>query len=72
MIEEKVKKRGWIKNVAIIFLSVLLVLTFFSNTIMNHSLPEVSAQYVTLSLIHIWNNQIKLEIEVHKIMEELA
>ena len=33
------------KTVAIIFLAVLLVLTFFSNTIMNFSLPEVSAQY---------------------------
>lgn len=38
-------KRGWIKNVAIIFLIVLLLLTFFSNTILSHSLPEVSAQY---------------------------
>jgi multidrug efflux pump subunit AcrA (membrane-fusion protein) len=39
------KKRGWIKNAAIIFLAVMLVLTFFSNTIMNWSLPEVSGQY---------------------------
>lgn len=46
MLEEKVKNRGWVKNAAIIFLSVLLVLTFFSNTIMNRSLPEVAAQYV--------------------------
>lgn len=46
MTEEKVKKRGWVKNAAIIFLAVMLVLTFFSNTIMNHSLPEVAAQYV--------------------------
>ncbi|NLH01536.1 MAG: efflux RND transporter periplasmic adaptor subunit, partial [Clostridiales bacterium] len=46
MTEQKVKKRGWVKNAAIIFLSVMLVLTFFSNTIMNHSLPEVAAQYV--------------------------
>lgn len=45
MNEVKVKKRGWVKNAAIIFLSVMLVLTFFSNTIMNHSLPEVAAQY---------------------------
>lgn len=45
MTEEKVKNRGWVKNAAIIFLSVMLVLTFFSNTIMNRSLPEVSAQY---------------------------
>lgn len=40
------KKREWVKNAAIIFLAVMLVLTFFSNTIMNYSLPEVSAQYV--------------------------
>lgn len=42
------KKRGrrdWVKNAIIIFLAVLLVLTFFSNTIMNYSLPEVAAQY---------------------------
>ncbi len=38
-------KRGWIKNAAIIFLGVMLVLTFFSNTILNWSLPEVSGQY---------------------------
>ncbi len=40
------KKREWVKNVAIIFLAVMLVLTFFSNTIMNYSLPEVATQYV--------------------------
>ena len=46
MTEQKAKKRGWVKNAAIIFLAVMLFLTFFSNTIMNHSLPEVAAQYV--------------------------
>lgn len=35
-----------IKNVAIVFLSILLVLTFFSNTIMNRSLVEVSTQMI--------------------------
>lgn len=44
--ETKVKRREWVKTFAIVFLSVLLVLTFFSNTIMNRSLPEVAAQYV--------------------------
>ena len=47
MNEEARKKRDWIKNAAIVFLAAMLALTFFSNTIMNHSLPEVSAQYVT-------------------------
>ena len=41
--EEK-NKRGWIKNVIIIFLVVMLLLTLFSNTIMNRSLPEVAVQ----------------------------
>ncbi len=39
-------RREWVKTAAIVFLSVMLVLTFFSNTIMNYSLPEVAAQYV--------------------------
>lgn len=39
-------RREWVKNAAIIFLSVMLVLTFFSNTIMNYSLPEVATEYV--------------------------
>ena len=41
----EVRKRGWVKNAAIVFLAVMLVLTFFSNTIKNRSLPEVAAQY---------------------------
>ena len=45
--ENKTKNRDWVKNAAIIFLSVLLVLTFFSNTWMNRSLPEVATQSVT-------------------------
>ncbi len=43
--EKSTKRRAWVKNVVIIFLAVLLLLTFFSNTILNASLPEVSAQY---------------------------
>ncbi len=45
--ENTVKKREWVKDAAIIFLAVLLVLTFFSNTIMNRSLPEVATAGVT-------------------------
>ena len=43
----KPKNREWVKNAAIIFLAVLLVLTFFSNTWMNRSLPEVATQAVS-------------------------
>lgn len=46
MNEQVRKKRDWIKNATIVFLIIMLLLTFFSNTIMNYSLPEVSAQYV--------------------------
>ena len=44
--EQKPKKREWVKNAAIIFLAVMLVLTFFSNTILNRTLPEVVTRYV--------------------------
>ena len=43
--EQNTRKDG-IKNFAIVFLSIMLVLTFFSNTIMNYSLPQVATQYV--------------------------
>lgn len=47
MNEEKKPKtrKETIKNLAIIFLIVMLLLTFFSNTIMNYSLPEVATAY---------------------------
>ena len=45
MDEKIVKRRNAIKNVIIIFLVILLVLTLASNTIMNSSLPEVSVTY---------------------------
>ena len=45
MSKDSESRRAWIKNVAIIFLVILLLLTFFSNTILNYTLPEVSAQY---------------------------
>ena len=44
--ETSVKKREWVKDAAIVFLAVLLVLTFFSNTIMNRTLPEVATAAV--------------------------
>ncbi len=41
------RKRDIIKTVIIIFLAVLLVLTFFSNTIMNRSLAEITSERAT-------------------------
>ena len=44
--DNQVKTREWVKTAAIIFLAVLLVLTFFSNTILNASLKPVMGQTV--------------------------
>ncbi len=44
--EKKLNRKDLIKNIAIIFLSIMLVLTFFSNTIMNYSLPQVATDVV--------------------------
>ena len=49
---QKTKRREWVKTFAIIFLVILLILTFFSQTIMNRSLPEVAAQYVESGTIN--------------------
>jgi len=38
----KQRRRGWVKNAIIVFLAVMLALTFFSNTILNYSLAEVA------------------------------
>lgn len=46
MNENGTKRKEWVKNAAIVFLIILLILTFFSNTIQNYSLPEVATQYV--------------------------
>lgn len=50
-VKRSFNKKEIVKNCIIIFLVVMLGLTFFSNTIMNYSLPEVSAQYSTSGTI---------------------
>ena len=40
------RRKDRIKNIAIIFLAVLLILTLFSQTFMNYTLPEVATQSV--------------------------
>lgn len=44
--KEKRNRKDLIKNIAIVFLAIMLALTFFSNTIMNYSLPEVATKYI--------------------------
>ena len=51
-VQEKSKKRELIKTIAIIFLVIMLLLTLFSQTIMNHSLPEVATQVVQSGTIN--------------------
>ena len=45
-------KRGWVKNAAIIFLIIMLVLTLFSNHIQNYYLPEVATSGVSSGAIN--------------------
>lgn len=52
MEKQKTNKREWVKTVLIVFLAIMLVLTFFSNTIMNRSLPEVATASVQSGTIN--------------------
>jgi len=49
--KKKTKHREWVKTAAIVFLAVMLVLTFFSRTILNRSLAEVATQRLTSGTI---------------------
>lgn len=51
-VKEKSKKRELIKSIAIVFLAILLLLTFFSNTIMNYSLAEVATSPISSGTIN--------------------
>lgn len=44
--EQETIRKKMIKRVAAVFLVAMLILTFFSNTIMNYSLPEVATERV--------------------------
>lgn len=46
MEKKETSRKEIIKKIAVIFLAAMLVLTFFSNTIMNYSLPEVATEPV--------------------------
>ncbi len=72
MKDEKKKHRGWVKNAVIVFLSIMLVLTFFSSTIMNASLPQVAVQTVQGGTI---NSQVRgtgtvTAVEVYEVRPE--
>lgn len=45
--EMQTSRKQVIKRIAIVFLIAMLILTFFSNTIMNYSLPEVATEPVS-------------------------
>lgn len=46
MKESLKKNRTWVIKLAAVFFVILLLLTFFSNTIMNYSLPQVATQTI--------------------------
>ncbi|MBE5841863.1 MAG: HlyD family efflux transporter periplasmic adaptor subunit [Butyrivibrio sp.] len=45
--KKPVNRKDMVKNIAIAFLTVMLILTFFSNTIMNYTLPQVATVQIT-------------------------
>ena len=45
--KENSNRRKWVKRVAIVFFTIMLLLTFFSNTIMNYSLPKVATHEIS-------------------------
>ncbi len=54
MNEEHIKNRKkWIRRIAVIFFLALLLLTFFSNTIMNRSLPKVATKQIQSGAISL-------------------
>ncbi len=72
MAKDQAGRRAWIKNATIVFLVILLLLTFFSNTILNITLPEVSAQYTqygTLSTAVKVNGTVKANASYNVVYE---
>lgn len=75
------RRRGWVKNAIIVFLVIMLILTFFSNSIMNASLPEVAAQYASSGSITAKirtsatveaNSKHKIDIEESRVVKSVA
>lgn len=56
MQEEIIIKREWVKKAGILFLVLMLLLTLFSKTIMNNSLPQVYVQEVQAGSIQHFIN----------------
>jgi len=53
--KRKSGKRKWVITAAVVFLIIVALLTFFSNTIMNFSLTKVSAQWPQWGTISVSN-----------------
>lgn len=56
--EKETSRKQIIKKTAIVFLTAMLVLTFFSNTIMNYSLPEVATEPVSSGTV---SNKVRVQ-----------
>ena len=53
---DKTKNRKWVTKVIIGFVAALLLLTFFSNTIMNYFIPKVAGKRVAGGTLSFTNN----------------
>ena len=73
---DKKKTRKWVVRAIVAFLVIMLLLTFFSNTIMNATIPKVVAEYSqrgTLSFAHTAKSTVDIVNKVeYKVPKDLA
>ena len=73
---DKKKSRKWVVRAIVAFLAILLILTFFSNTIMNATIPKVVAEnavWGNLSFTSTATSTIEVENKIdYKVPKELA
>lgn len=69
---EQSRRKKWIRRAAGIFLFVLVLLTFFSNTIMNATLPQVTVQQIQSGVIQeqVRGSGIVKAEEAHEVIAE--
>lgn len=73
---DKKKTRKWVVRAIVAFLVIMLLLTFFSNTIMNATIPKVVAEYSqrgTLSFAHTAKSTVDIVNKIeYKVPKDLA
>ena len=66
--EDKTLRKKWVKRITVVFLIMMMLLTFFSNTIMNRSLAQVSTEEIVSEtpVIELTESDALVALEVEK------